>query len=123
MLEGYLDIMYGKGEGVPEDDVKGYSWMNLSAPQRNDNAVEEILQDTIKYIILPYSRTGGGPYNRTLPPLTVGLPRTPPVRTNLPEVHVHQLHEGIIYASILPDPCLLLAQLDRRSVNIKPGEN
>ena len=31
MLEGYLDIMYGKGEGVPEDDVKGYSWMNLSA--------------------------------------------------------------------------------------------
>ena len=34
-----LGIMYANGEGVPEDYVKNYAWMNLAAAQGNEKAV------------------------------------------------------------------------------------
>ena len=35
-----LGLMYTKGEGVPEDDVLAYAWLNLAAAQGNKNAIE-----------------------------------------------------------------------------------
>ena len=33
-----LGVMYGTGQGVPEDRVYGYMWLNLSAAQGNEGA-------------------------------------------------------------------------------------
>ena len=34
--------MYEKGESAPEDDVKGYAWMVLTAAPGDENAVKAI---------------------------------------------------------------------------------
>ena len=34
-----LGVMYADGEGVPEDDVQAYAWINLAAAQGNENAI------------------------------------------------------------------------------------
>ena len=35
-----LGVMYANGEGVPEDYVKAYAWMNLAAAQGQKDAVK-----------------------------------------------------------------------------------
>ena len=35
-----LGLMYGKGEGVPENDVRAYAWANLASAQGLENAVK-----------------------------------------------------------------------------------
>ena len=35
-----LGAMYGNGEGVPEDYVQAYAWLNLAAAQGDEKAVE-----------------------------------------------------------------------------------
>ena len=32
--------MYAKGEGVPQDDVRAYAWLNLAAAQGHADAVK-----------------------------------------------------------------------------------
>ena len=36
----YLGLMYDDGEGVPEDDVTAYAWLNIAAAQGRSNANE-----------------------------------------------------------------------------------
>lgn len=33
-----LGIMYSKGEGIPENDVKAYVWFSIAAAQNNQSA-------------------------------------------------------------------------------------
>ena len=35
-----LGVMYGNGEGVPEDYMRAYAWLNLAAAQGNEGSVE-----------------------------------------------------------------------------------
>ena len=46
MAQYNLGLMYFKGEGVPEDDVKAYAWMNLAAAQGDEDAVK--VKDALK---------------------------------------------------------------------------
>ena len=38
LAQSYLGFMYANGEGVPEDDVRAYAWINLAAVQGNEYA-------------------------------------------------------------------------------------
>ena len=38
--QAYLGAMYDTGEGVPEDAVDAYAWLNIAAAQGNTSAKE-----------------------------------------------------------------------------------
>lgn len=47
-----LGFMYGKGQGVPQDFVHAYLWLNLSASRRSDKRVQE-LRDEVAARLTP----------------------------------------------------------------------
>ena len=90
MAQNNLGIMYALGEGVPQDYVRAYLWLNLAARQGNENA--RIARDLVSILLSPGQTAEAKPqrfslklfgqrfppesYGQRLPPESYGCPKS-----------------------------------------------